>query len=130
MHHRSRWLSSAASVLAAVAVWLIPAAGTGQAQSDGASTEPSYSVPRTADGHPDLQGFWTNQTYTPLERPEGVDKAFYNVEEVAAIEQGRAAREASLTTPGTIPDVHYDFTQFGLDRSQSPFAPQTCAPRS
>ena len=31
-------------------------------------------------------------------------------------------REASQTTPGTIPDVHYDFTQFGLDRSQSGFA--------
>ena len=122
MHHRSRWLPSAAPVLAAAAVWLMPAAGAGQAQSGGASAEQSHAVPRTADGHPDLQGFWTNQTYTPLERPEGVDKAFYTVEEVAAIEQGRAAREASLTTPGTIPDVHYDFTQFGLDRSQSPFA--------
>ncbi|MYD86365.1 MAG: hypothetical protein F4Y14_09450 [Acidobacteria bacterium] len=121
MHHRSRWLPSAAQILAAAAVLLIPAAGAGQAQSDGASAE-SYSVPRTADGHPDLQGFWTNQTYTPLERPQGVDKAFYTVEEAAAIEQGRAEREFAQTTPGTIPDVHYDFTQFGLDRSQSPFA--------
>ena len=51
-----------------------------------------------------------------------MDKAFYTVEEVAAIEQGRAEREFSQTTPGTIPDVHYDFTQFGLDRSQTPFA--------
>src|SRR5206468_10036447 len=33
-----------------------------------------------------------------------------------------AAAEAEQTEPGTIPDVHYDFTQFGLDRSQSPFA--------
>jgi hypothetical protein len=23
--------------------------------------------------------------------------------------------------PGAVPDVHYDFTQFGLDRSQSTF---------
>jgi len=30
----------------------------------------SYSVPRTADGHPDLQGIWTTQTFTPLERPQ------------------------------------------------------------
>jgi len=28
-----------------------------------------WTVPRTSDGKPDLQGFWTSQTYTPLERP-------------------------------------------------------------
>jgi hypothetical protein len=32
-----------------------------------------------------------------------------------------AAREAEQTEPGTVADVHYDFTQFGLDRSQSAF---------
>jgi hypothetical protein len=26
-------------------------------------------IPRTADGHPDLQGIWTNVTLTPMERP-------------------------------------------------------------
>src|SRR5262245_8445141 len=29
----------------------------------------NWKVPRTADGHPDLQGIWTNATITPLERP-------------------------------------------------------------
>jgi hypothetical protein len=29
---------------------------------------PSKSIPRTPDGHPDLQGIWTNATLTPLER--------------------------------------------------------------
>ena len=86
------------------------------------ATAQSYTAPRTPDGQPDLQGFWSNQTYTPLERPDDVTKDFYTAEEVAAIERGRADREASQTTPGTIPDVHYDFTQFGLDRSQSGFA--------
>jgi hypothetical protein len=28
------------------------------------------AVPRTPDGHPDLQGVWTNATITPLERPQ------------------------------------------------------------
>jgi hypothetical protein len=27
------------------------------------------AIPRSADGHPDLQGVWTNATLTPLERP-------------------------------------------------------------
>lgn len=83
------------------------------------AAQDSYTTPRTPDGHPDLQGFWTNQTYTPLERPDGVTKEFYTPEELAAIQQGRGAAETAQTTPGTIPDVHYDFTQFGLDRSQS-----------
>ena len=102
-------------VLTAAAAVVVCSAGSVAAQGD-------YVVPRTEYGHPDLQGFWTNQTYTPLERPRDVDKAFYTEEEAAAIWQGRAGRESSLTTPGTIPDVHYDFTQFGLDRSQSTMA--------
>ena len=30
----------------------------------------SWAAPRTPDGHPDLQGLWTTQTFTPLQRPE------------------------------------------------------------
>lgn len=30
-------------------------------------------MPRTPDGHPDLQGIWTNATITPLERPAAVN---------------------------------------------------------
>jgi hypothetical protein len=30
---------------------------------------PGQTIPRTADGHPDLQGIWTNATLTPMERP-------------------------------------------------------------
>jgi len=29
----------------------------------------AWTVPRTPGGHPDFQGYWTNSTYTPLERP-------------------------------------------------------------
>ena len=29
-----------------------------------------WSPPRTSDGHPDLQGYWTNDSYVPLERPD------------------------------------------------------------
>src|ERR1700719_625238 len=32
-------------------------------------TPSKWSVPRTPDGQPDLQGIWTNATITPLERP-------------------------------------------------------------
>ncbi|PYS36017.1 MAG: hypothetical protein DMG14_25665 [Acidobacteria bacterium] len=34
-------------------------------------------------------------------------------------EKKAAEREEEQTAPGTVADVHYDFTQFGLDRSQT-----------
>jgi len=34
-------------------------------------------------GQPDLQGFWTNATYRPLERPNDVTKEFYTEDEAA-----------------------------------------------
>jgi len=40
------------------------------------------------DGHPDLQGIWTNGTITPLERPrELADKPFFTPAEAADYEK-------------------------------------------
>jgi hypothetical protein len=48
----------------------------------------TYTVPKTADGQPDLQGIWTNVTVTPLERPaELKDKAFFTPQEATAFEK-------------------------------------------
>src|ERR1700745_1902663 len=96
-------------------------AGSGPAPKPAAPAAKKYVAPRTPDGQPDLQGYWTNSTYVPLERPDKVTKEFYTEQEFAAIVIDAATREAEQTEPGTIADVHYDFTQFGLDRSQSAF---------
>ncbi len=82
----------------------------------------TYTSPRTPDGDPNLEGFWTSTTFTPLERPKEITKEFYTREEAVEMVKRLAALEAEQTTPGTIADVHYDFTQFGLDKSQSPRA--------
>jgi hypothetical protein len=56
-----------------------PAAAPG----DGATG--SAAIPRSSDGKPDMQGYWTNQTFTPLERPaQFKDKAFFTAEEAQA----------------------------------------------
>jgi len=78
--------------------------------------------PRTPDGQPDLQGFWTNATFTPLERPKGVTKELYTKEEAAEAEKRLKSEDAAQTEPGTVADVHYDFTQFGLDTAQAPYS--------
>ena len=89
------------------------------AAAKAATPKKTWVVPRTPEGAPDLQGYWTNNSYTPLERPNGVDKEFYTKGELKEVEKKAAAREEEQTTPGTVADVHYDFTQFGLDRSQT-----------
>jgi len=109
-----------------LAVVLLPSARVA-AQAPGAAAKSEgadkpWKVPRTADGQPDLQGFWTNTTYVPLERPKNVTKEFYTKEEVAENIKRAATTENEQTEPGTVADVHYDFTQFGLDRSQGPLA--------
>jgi hypothetical protein len=97
---------------------------TAEAQGSANGSAPRKWVqPRTPDGQPDLQGFWSNSTYVPLERPNGVTKEFYTPEEAAARRKNAIAREEAQTTPGTVEDIHYDFTQFGLDRSQAAQAP-------
>jgi len=102
----------------------VPAFVTAQAPGAAAPSKTSkpWKVSRTPDGQPDLQGFWTNTTYVPLERPKNVTKQFYTKEEVAENIKNAAATESEQTEPGTVADVHYDFTQFGLDRSQSALA--------
>src|SRR5258706_11073066 len=109
MNHRILVLASALIGLSA-----IPLAGQARPKP--------YTAPRTPDGQPDLQGFWTNTTYTPLERPKDVTKEFYTREEALKLIKEAADVESDQTEPGTIPDVHYDFTQFGLDGSQGGMA--------
>ena len=52
------------------------------AQQSPASAAGSWVVPRTPDGHPDLQGNWTNVTITPFERPEDRESPVLTWEEV------------------------------------------------
>jgi hypothetical protein len=126
----SRFLTSlgaTALVIILAIVLLVPASVGAQAQKSAPAVKApaaktaakAWTVSRTPDGQPDLQGYWTNNSYVPLERPNGVTKEFYTPEEAVAAAKRAAEREAAQTEPGTVADVHYDFTQFGLDRSQT-----------
>ena len=76
---------------------LQPAPAAAQGQNAGPDAGAAWTMPRMPDGQPDLQGFWTTQTFTPLERPGHLaDQAFYSEEEWAAL-------QAQLTAEGVDP---------------------------
>jgi hypothetical protein len=96
-----------ACALAAFAIAL-PLASThaaGPAAKDAAKDPKAWTVRRTTGGQPDLQGYWTNATYIPLERPKALgDKEFYTEAEAAAFEKKRQQEEHSQAAD----DIHYD----------------------
>ena len=95
-----RRISAGALAIAVAMMWLTAntnadqqAAGASTAKPAAASTaakpaQPGakpYRAPRTPDGQPDLGGYWSNATYTPLERAQNVTKEFYTPEELTRI---------------------------------------------
>lgn len=55
--------------------------------SIGSLSAQDYVVPHTTDGQPDLQGLWTNDTITPMERPASLEgREFLTPEEIARME--------------------------------------------
>jgi len=61
-----------------------------------------WVMPRTPDGHPDLQGNWSNATLTPIQRPEG-SEAVLTWDEVATRE-GRRQGLIETTSAASDPD--------------------------
>jgi hypothetical protein len=85
-----------ALLFAVLCVTFAPGAvSTVAAQARGSA---NWEVPRTPDGHPDLQGNWTNVTLTPFQRPEGRGP-FFTQEEVDDIERPEGDCPAN---PGTV----------------------------
>ena len=78
-----RFLAAVIGLVVSAVVATAPVAGQAGATSPktNGSTPKAYAAARTPDGQPDLQGFWTNATYTPLERAKNVTKEFYTREE-------------------------------------------------
>ena len=88
----------AALLLAVLCATAAPGVVSTAAAQGGASDQEKWEVPRTPDGHPDLQGDWTNMTLTPFEREEGKGPVF-TWAEVEEMEQPSGECPAN---PGTV----------------------------
>lgn len=89
----------ASAVSAAVAVAALVATPALQAQSRPA-VRATKSIPRTADGHPDLQGMYDVATITQLERPtEFGNRPTLSNEEASALEKAEQEWKDSTLKP-------------------------------
>jgi hypothetical protein len=77
---------------------------TPQARAAGASPT-GWKMPRTAEGKPNFEGDWVNNTFTPLERPADLKgKEFFTAEEAQAYAERAIARQKAQPAD----NIHYD----------------------
>jgi hypothetical protein len=82
------------------------------------ATARKWTPPRTADGHPDLQGTFDFATATPLERPASLgNKAVLTDEEAVAFEKQQAANRRRIDDaplpPGQVGGYNEFWYEFG-----------------
>jgi len=91
-----RHIAAVSLVLSIVSMTLGSTLGSAQTGSNG------WTVPRTADGRPDLGGVWDFRTMTPLQRPRDQDNATLTEEEVAELEHAADERVARSDAPSEV----------------------------
>ncbi len=91
-------IRTSAVAIAVLIIWSASSrAQTPSAGTTGPASHPTWTLPRTTDGQPDLQGVWLSNSATPLERPKALEgRALLTADEVAALK----ARADQLFTSG------------------------------
>ncbi len=117
MTHRTATVVSGV-VTAIVALVSVSVAGQNRAAELATGGVLSADAIRTPWGDPDLQGIWTTQTLTPLERPaEFAGKEFLTPEEAAAYESERSVnRNQDRRDGGAEVDIARAYNDFWWDR--------------
>jgi hypothetical protein len=117
LHMRTR-LFALIGCLAATAVAISLTPELLAAQAPKAATPAKAAGPRTADGHPDFQGFYDVATMTPVDRPRGVKNLVLTEQEAVAMEKYEAQRQVKNDAP------------LAGDRSAPPVGGESTAPKT
>ncbi len=113
-HINGRAVRHLAVTVGLVAPLLFTSSVPAWAQSPRGQTAKSRSIPRLADGRPDLQGVWDFRTVTPLERPDALGgKERLSDDEAAKVEQQAAAASVDQAPRAGDPGT---YNQFWFDR--------------
>jgi hypothetical protein len=108
--------------VSALSILLVGAAGLAAQVLKPAAKAPTaakiYNPPRTQDGQPDLQGFWTNSTLTPLERPaEFASKPYLTEQEASDFVKNLLHQvNSDRRDGGAQVDVNRSYNEFWRDR--------------
>jgi hypothetical protein len=118
-----------ARMVASLSVWAIawwtPVLTLVAAQTPSA-TEPArnWTQPRTPDGQPDIQGYWTSLSFTPMERPAKYGtREFLTDGEMAEAFKAGVKQSYEFTFSNSAETPVYDATTYGLDAWQNGVKP-------
>ena len=127
MAHRL-WVSS--RVLAGVTATILSAAAFVAAQSPSAPTAKpvaktkAWTLPHTPDGQPDLQGYWTSLSFTPMERPAKYGgREFLTDQEMAEVFKAGVQHAYEFTYANSAETPVYDSTVYALGAWQNGVKP-------
>ncbi len=120
-------LSSGLGIVLAIVLFVptfVAAQGSSGAAKTAAKTDmKAWTTPHAPDGKPDLHGYWTSESFTPLERPaKYAGREFLTDEEVEAAQKAGLQREYDRTSDDP-EETLSNLTAFGLTAAVEGFAP-------
>jgi len=108
-----------------VPAWLAAQTKDAAAKTDkNAAAKKTWTLTKTPDGQPDLQGYWTSLSFTPMERPAKYgNREFLTDEEAAQIHKEGIQHSYEFTFNDLAETPVYDATVYALSAWQEGVAP-------